>query len=142
MIRGFSARNFGKITRKLPMADLTLKECDPELYKLIKLEEKRQYGGIELIASENFAYKAVFEVNGSCLTNKYSEGYPGARYYGGNQYIDQVERLCQKRAIEAYRLSDEKWAVNVQPMSGSPANFAVYTALLAPGERLMGLDLT
>ena len=82
------------------------------------------------------------EVNGSCLTNKYSEGYPGARYYGGNQYIDMVERLCQKRALEAYRLSDEKWAVNVQVMSGSPANFAVYTALLAPGERLMGLDLT
>lgn len=84
MLSLFSKRQFGKITRKLPMADLPLKECDPELYKLIKLEEKRQYGGIELIASENFAYKAVMEVNGSCLTNKYSEGYPGARYYGGN----------------------------------------------------------
>jgi len=66
------------------MPDLTLSKCDPELYNLIKLEEKRQYGGIELIASENFAYKATMEVNASCLTNKYSEGYPGARYYGGN----------------------------------------------------------
>ena len=95
------------------MPDHTLKVADPELYNIIKLEEKRQYGGIELIASENFAYKAVFEVNGSCLTNKYCEGYPGARYYGGNQYIDMVERLCQKRALEAYRLSEDKWAVNV-----------------------------
>lgn len=84
MICGFTRRPFGKITRKLPMADLTLSKCDPELFNLIKKEEKRQYRGIELIASENFAYKAVMEVNGSCLTNKYSEGYPGARYYGGN----------------------------------------------------------
>ena len=81
------------------------------------------------------------EVLGSCLTNKYSEGYPGARYYGGNEYIDQVERLCQKRALEAYRLDDQKWSVNVQPLSGSPANFAVYTALLNPNDKLMGLDL-
>lgn len=124
------------------MPDLTLSKCDPELYNLIELEKKRQYRGIELIASENFAYKAVLEVNGSCLTNKYSEGYPGARYYGGNQYIDMIEDLCRKRALEAYRLSPEEWAVNVQTLSGSPANFAVYTALLAPGERLMGLDLT
>jgi len=84
MLSKFSQRSFSKITRKLPMPDHTLKVADPELYNIIKLEEKRQYGGIELIASENFAYKAVFEVNGSCLTNKYSEGYPGARYYGGN----------------------------------------------------------
>jgi glycine hydroxymethyltransferase len=84
MIKIANNRLFSKITRKLPMADRTLSECDPELHALIKLEAKRQYGGIELIASENFAYKAVMEVNGSCLTNKYSEGYPGARYYGGN----------------------------------------------------------
>lgn len=90
---------------------------------MIENEKRRQYRGIELIASENFAYKAVMEANGSCLTNKYSEGYPGARYYGGNLYIDQVERLCQQRCMEAYRLDSEKWAVNVQPLSGSPANF-------------------
>lgn len=142
MLNLIARRSFGKITRKLPMPDITLKECDPELYNIIKLEEKRQYGGIELIASENFTYKAVMEVNGSCLTNKYSEGYPGARYYGGNKYIDMVENLCYKRALEAFRLDDKEWAVNVQVMSGSPANFAVYTALLEPGQRLMGLDLT
>jgi glycine hydroxymethyltransferase len=73
-----------KITRQLPMKDLSLQENDPELYQIIENEKRRQYGGIELIASENFAYKAVMEANGSCLTNKYSEGYPGARYYGGN----------------------------------------------------------
>ena len=81
------------------------------------------------------------ECLGSCLTNKYSEGYPGHRYYGGNEYIDEIELLCQKRALEAYHLDPEKWGVNVQPYSGSPANLAVYTALLRPGSRIMGLDL-
>mgnify|MGYP000899629019 CR=1 FL=1 len=81
------------------------------------------------------------EVNGSCLTNKYSEGLPGARYYGGNEYIDQMELLCQKRALELYGLDPDVWGVNVQALSGSPANFAVYTALLNPHDRIMGLDL-
>lgn len=81
------------------------------------------------------------ECLGSALTNKYSEGLPHARYYGGNEYIDQVEELCQKRALSAYRLDPSKWGVNVQPYSGSPANFAVYTALLRPHDRIMGLDL-
>lgn len=81
------------------------------------------------------------ECLGSALTNKYSEGLPGARYYGGNEVVDQVEELCQKRALEAYGLDPEKWGVNVQPYSGSPANFAVYTALLRPHDRIMGLDL-
>ena len=119
-----------KITRKLPITDRPLKEHDPELYSIIEKEKFRQFRGIELIASENFAYSATMEVLGSVLTNKYSEGYPGARYYGGNQYIDMVERLCQKRALEAFRLDDKKWSVNVQALSGSPANFSVYTALL------------
>jgi glycine hydroxymethyltransferase len=78
---------------------------------------------------------------GSVMTNKYSEGYPGARYYGGNEYIDMAESLCQKRALEAFRLDPAKWGVNVQPLSGSPANFHVYTALLKPHERIMALDL-
>jgi glycine hydroxymethyltransferase len=78
---------------------------------------------------------------GSCLTNKYSEGYPGKRYYGGNEFIDQVESLCQSRALAAFGLNSEEWGVNVQPLSGSPANFAVYTALMQPGDRLMGLSL-
>ena len=120
---------------------LTLKEVDSEIYDLIQKEEYRQFAGIELIASENYTSKAVMEVLGSCLTNKYSEGYPGARYYGGNQYIDQIETLCQKRALEAYRLDPEKWGVNVQPYSGSPANLAAYIGLLNPNDKIMGLDL-
>lgn len=119
-----------KITRQLPMKDMTLKEHDPVLYKLIENEKKRQYRGIELIASENFTYKFVMEANGSCLTNKYSEGYPGARYYGGNEFVDKIEDLARDRALIAYRLKPEEWGVNVQPYSGSPANLAVYTALL------------
>ena len=78
---------------------------------------------------------------GSCLTNKYAEGLPGKRYYGGNEVIDQIENLCKSRALEAYRLSPDEWGVNVQPYSGSPANFAVYTGLLQPHDRIMGLDL-
>uniref|UniRef100_A0AAX7V0G6 Serine hydroxymethyltransferase n=1 Tax=Astatotilapia calliptera TaxID=8154 RepID=A0AAX7V0G6_ASTCA len=101
----------------------------------------RQTYGLELIASENFASRAVLEALGSCMNNKYSEGYPGQRYYGGTEHIDELERLCQKRALEAYSLDSEKWGVNVQPYSGSPANFAVYTAVVEPHGRIMGLDL-
>ena len=118
-----------------------LKIHDPELHAILLHEQERQSEGLELIASENFTSRAVMECLGSCLTNKYSEGTPGHRYYGGNEFIDQVESLCQKRALEAYRLDPNEWGVNVQPYSGSPANFAVYTALLAPHSRIMGLDL-
>ena len=78
---------------------------------------------------------------GSCLNNKYSEGYPGQRYYGGTDNIDKIEVLCQQRALEVYKLDPASWGVNVQPYSGSPANFAVYTGLLQPHDRIMGLDL-
>nr|KYP52446.1 hypothetical protein KK1_025751 [Cajanus cajan] len=81
------------------------------------------------------------EAVGSCLTNKYSEGLPGKRYYGGNEYIDELETLCQQRALAAFHVNGNKWGVNVQPLSGSPANFAVYTAILKPHDRIMGLDL-
>ena len=114
---------------------------DPELYNLIKHEEERQSQGINLIASENFTSKGVMECLGSCLTNKYSEGYPGKRYYGGNKYIDEIEKLCIKRALQLFNLSEEEWGCNVQPYSGSVANLAVYLALLKPGDKLMGLDL-
>eukprot|EP00237_Pycnococcus_provasolii_P010810 CAMPEP_0198713012 /NCGR_PEP_ID=MMETSP1471-20131121/4624_1 /TAXON_ID=41880 /ORGANISM="Pycnococcus provasolii, Strain RCC733" /LENGTH=496 /DNA_ID=CAMNT_0044473025 /DNA_START=33 /DNA_END=1523 /DNA_ORIENTATION=- len=127
--------------RTLFQADAELEEFDPEMYEIIQNEKRRQRVGLELIASENFTSRAVMEVSGSCLTNKYSEGQPGARYYGGNEFIDQSERLCQTRALAAYRLSPDEWSVNVQPHSGSPANFAVYTALLQPHDRIMGLDL-
>ncbi len=119
----------------------TLSLQDPEVCTLIEKEAERQRDGLELIASENFASPAVREALGSCLTNKYSEGLPGARYYGGNEHIDALERLCQQRALELFGLSAEEWGVNVQPYSGSPANFAAYTALLEPHDRIMGLDL-
>lgn len=119
----------------------SLEEHDPDLYDLVEQEKSRQWRSLELIASENFTSRAVMDCLGSCLTNKYAEGLPGARYYGGNEVVDQVESLCQKRALEAYRLDPSEWAVNVQPYSGSPANFAVYTGLLKPHDRIMGLDL-
>ena len=119
----------------------SLSKQDPEVCSLIEKEAARQRDGLELIASENFVSPAVREALGSCLTNKYSEGLPGARYYGGNEHIDAIERLCQKRALDLYGLSPDEWGVNVQPYSGSPANFAAYTALLQPHDRIMGLDL-
>jgi len=119
----------------------SLENEDPEIFELLKKESKRQTAGLELIASENFVSESVREVLGSCLTNKYSEGMVGRRYYGGNKYIDEIENLCMDRALELYKLSPEEWGVNVQPYSGSPANFAAYTALLEPHSRIMGLDL-
>jgi len=114
---------------------------DPELMELIRKEKQRQLCGLEMIASENFTSKAVLQCLSSCLHNKYSEGLPGQRYYGGNEYIDQIEIMAQKRSLEAYGLSEDEWGVNVQPYSGSPANFAVYTGLVQPHDRIMGLDL-
>jgi len=118
-----------------------LAQDDPEMWHLVQEEKKRQISGLELIASENFCSRAALEIMGSCLNNKYSEGYIGARYYGGNEVIDQIERICQERALEAFGLDPNEWGVNVQPYSGSPANFATYTALMNPHDRIMGLDL-
>ncbi len=114
-----------------------LEKDDPQLYEIIKREELRQKEGIELIASENYVSKAVLEAMGSILTNKYSEGYPGKRYYGGNEVIDQAEVLAQERAKQLF----EAEHVNVQPLSGSPANLAVYMALLQPGDKVLGFSL-
>ena len=118
-----------------------LNVSDSEVYEIIQNEYDRQKNGIELIASENFVSIGVLEALGSIMTNKYSEGQPGQRYYGGNEYIDEMELLCKKRALELFELDTNEWHVNVQPYSGSPANFAVYTALLDPHDRIMGLDL-
>ncbi|KAH9712603.1 serine hydroxymethyltransferase 1 [Citrus sinensis] len=118
-----------------------LEVVDPEIADIIEHEKARQWKGLELIPSENFTSVSVMQAVGSVMTNKYSEGYPGARYYGGNEYIDMAESLCQKRALEAFRLDPEKWGVNVQSLSGSPSNFQVYTALLKPHDRIMALDL-
>lgn len=118
-----------------------LMSYDPEVDTIIKNEIKRQRESIVLIASENLTSKAVIDAVGTPMCNKYSEGYPGARYYGGNQHIDAVETLCQKRALAAFHLNSEQWGVNVQTLSGSPANLQVYQALMPPHGRLMGLDL-
>lgn len=123
------------------ISNKSLHQHDPLLFEYIKCEEERQREGLELIASENFTSKAVMECLGSVLTNKYAEGYPGRRYYGGTKIIDKIEILCQERALDAMSCDPDKWGVNVQPYSGSPANFAVYTALLKPHDRIMGLDL-
>ncbi|THH28449.1 hypothetical protein EUX98_g5731 [Antrodiella citrinella] len=118
-----------------------LAQSDPEVQNIIDKETWRQFSGLELIASENLTSRATMEANGSILTNKYSEGLPGARYYGGNEWVDELEVLCQKRALEAFHLDPAQWGVNVQPYSGSTANFAALTALLQPQDRLMGLGL-
>merc|ERR1719181_1950185 len=118
-----------------------LKDTDPEVYSIIEDEKKRQKDSLVLIASENFTSLSVFDALGSIMSNKYSEGYPGARYYGGNEQIDKVETMCQNRALEAFNLDPEKWGVNVQSLSGSPANFQAFTAVLQPKDRIMALDL-
>mmetsp|Transcript_68395 Transcript_68395/g.142604 ORF Transcript_68395/g.142604 Transcript_68395/m.142604 type:complete len:487 (-) Transcript_68395:166-1626(-) len=118
-----------------------LQETDPELWGIMEDEKVRQRDSLVLIASENFASKSVFDALGSVMSNKYSEGYPGARYYGGNEHIDRAESLCQQRALEAFNLDPAKWGVNVQSLSGSPANFQAYAAVLAPHDRIMALDL-
>lgn len=114
-----------------------IKAQDLELYQVLNQETTRQNDNLELIASENFASKAVMEANGCTLTNKYAEGYPGKRYYGGCEYADVVEDLARERAKELFKAD---W-VNVQPHSGASANAAVYLALMKPGDTLLGFDL-
>ncbi|KAK3395232.1 serine hydroxymethyltransferase-domain-containing protein [Podospora didyma] len=118
-----------------------LQQADPIMYDIIEKEKVRQKQFINLIPSENFTSQAVLDALGSPMQNKYSEGYPGARYYGGNEFIDASERLCQQRALEAFGLSPKEWGVNVQALSGAPANLYVYSALMDTHDRLMGLDL-
>jgi glycine hydroxymethyltransferase len=126
---------------RVPCGQELIDSVDPEMLAIMKKEKNRQKRCLELIASENFTSKAVHQALGSCLTNKYSEGVIGQRYYGGNEFIDEMEKLTQKRALEVFKLNPDEWGVNVQPLSGVPANFAVYTALVEPHGRIMGLDL-
>lgn len=114
---------------------------DKILKNLIAKETARQNGTLDLIPSENFVSDDVLRALGSTLTNKYAEGYPNARYYGGNEHIDAIEKLCRDRALKLFKLSPKKWHVNVQPYSGSPANLAVYAALVPLGETIMGMRL-
>lgn len=118
-----------------------LQQIDPEIFDLIAAEDKRQHDELEMIPSENFVSDAVREAVGSVLMNKYSEGQPFKRYYQGNQYIDQIESLVEKRALEVFRLAEDKWHVNVQAVTGTIANFAVYAALLNPGDKMLGMSL-
>ncbi|MEK7612144.1 MAG: serine hydroxymethyltransferase [Patescibacteria group bacterium] len=115
---------------------------DTKLKKLVNAEIKRQEDTLDFIASENIASPEMLQLLGSPLTNKYSEGYPGKRYYPGNQYYDDIELLAGQNALTAFKLSPKQWAVNVQPYSGSPANHAVYLALAKPGDTIMGLELS
>jgi glycine hydroxymethyltransferase len=114
---------------------------DKQIEKLIKAEEKRQKNVINLIASENYVSDDVLGALGSELTNKYAEGYPGKRYYGGQSVVDEIENLARERALNLFKLSPKKWHVNAQPLSGSPANVAVYTALVSPHGKIMGMSL-
>src|SRR6058998_3177433 len=114
-----------------------LKELDPEIYAAIKNEERRQSRGLELIASENFTYRGVLEATGSVFTNKYAEGYPGKRYYGGCEFVDQVETLVRERTKKLFGAEH----VNAQPHSGTQANVAVYMTVCKPGDTILGMSL-
>lgn len=118
--------------------DLNTCSFDPELWNAVQAEKKRQEDHVELIASENYTSPRILEMQGSVLTNKYAEGYPGKRYYGGCEYVDQVEQLAIDRAKKLFRAD----YANVQPHSGSQANAAVYLALLSPGDTILGMDLS
>jgi len=122
----------------MSLAAAPLRSLDPEIYAAIAAELSRQQGHIELIASENFTYPAVMEAQGSVLTNKYAEGYPGKRWYGGCEHVDKVEVLAIERAKKLFGAEH----ANVQPHSGSQANFAVYTATLQPGDKVLGMNLS
>lgn len=115
---------------------------DKQIEKLLKAEEKRQKGVVNLIASENYVSSDVLSTLGSVFVNKYAEGYPRARYYGGNEVSDQIETLCQERALKLFKLKKTEWSVNVQALSGSPANLAVYLGLVEKGGKIMGMALS
>lgn len=116
---------------------MALRESDPDVYGILQRERERQREGVELIPSENYVSEAVLDAMGTIFTNKYSEGYPGRRYYGGNENVDDIERLAQGRAKALFGVPH----ANVQPYSGSPANLAVYVATCQPGDPIMGLNL-
>ncbi|ODV62259.1 serine hydroxymethyltransferase [Ascoidea rubescens DSM 1968] len=136
-----NVRNYSLSRSSQELISQDVEQVDPEMYQILQNEKQRQKNSITLIPSENFTSKAVMDLLGSPMQNKYSEGYPGERYYGGNQFIDDAESLCQKRALEAFDLNPEEWGVNVQSLSGAPANLYAYSAILNVGDRLMGLDL-
>lgn len=120
---------------------VAIEKNDKEVAKILEGEKKRQKEGLEMIASENYVSEAVLEAMGSIFTNKYSEGYPGHRYYGGQEWTDKIEKLACDRALKLFGLKEPEWHANVQPYSGSPANIAIYFALAEFGDTLMGMSL-
>ncbi|MBL8513094.1 MAG: serine hydroxymethyltransferase, partial [Betaproteobacteria bacterium] len=122
-------------------ATRALADADPEILATIENENRRQEDHIELIASENYTSKAVMAAQGSQLTNKYAEGYPGKRYYGGCEFVDVVETLALERVKKLFGADQHGWAANVQANSGSQANQAAYFALLKPGDTILGMSL-
>src|SRR5262245_11781560 len=126
------------ISERAGIADAPIADVDPELWRAMEGERRRQHDKIELIASENYTAAAVMEAQGSWLTNKYAEGLPGKRYYGGCEYVDIAERLAQERALALFPGAEH---VNVQPHSGAQANMAAYFSVLDPGDRIMGMNL-
>lgn len=125
-----------------PLMCRKLEEVDPQISSLVKKEALRQMECVNLIPSENYTSVGCMETLGTVLQNKYSEGYPGARYYAGNEHIDHIELLCQDRALDLFNLNKDEWGVNVQALSGSPANLYVYYSLLNLHDRIMNLDLS
>lgn len=134
-------RSYALSTRAQALLSKPVADVDTEMADILSQEKARQKRSVTLIPSENFTSKAVMDLLGSEMQNKYSEGYPGERYYGGNEIIDKAESLCQRRALEAFRLDPSEWGVNVQSLSGAPANLYAYSAVLEVGGRIMGLDL-
>lgn len=120
----------------------SIRKTDPELARLVDAECARQETTIDLIPSENFVSPSILGLVGSPLVNKYSEGYPGKRYYPGNRFYDAIERLAQARALKTFRLSPKQWSANVQPYSGSPANIEIYAGLMRVGDTFLGMGLT
>src|SRR5262245_60750451 len=126
------------ISEREALGSAPISEIDPELWAAMEGERRRQHDKIELIASENYTAAAVMEARGSCRTNKYAEGLPGKRYYGGCEFVDIAETLAQERALELFPGAEH---VNVQPHSGAQANMAAYFSVLAPGDRILGMKL-
>ena len=128
------------ISNDLKMTSLPVKESDKELYDLLQKESTRQQNCLNLSPLENYAARATLDTVQTVLQNKYSEGYPHERYYGGNEYVDMSEEICQERALSLFNLSKNEWHANVQTLSGAPACLESLTATISPGDRILAFN--